>query len=165
MRFLYTLLVFLMACAHAPTAAAASRPKPSPIHSSPPPNAVLTQPWEMPELFDALNLHRRMAGAPALRIDRGLCAVAERATAEYRRLGRGAEPRVLALLNQDLQGFALTFDTTRAAVVIVEELQQAPQLLHAALDPSMAYAGLVIGPAPPPVGPRGGYSVVLALGR
>jgi 3'-phosphoadenosine 5'-phosphosulfate sulfotransferase len=116
--------------------------------------------------LDAINRQRRVVGAPALRIDRGLCAVAERATAAYQRLGRGNEKEVDKLLKRDLEGLALTFERTKTAVATIEELRHAPQqLLRAAMDPSMAYAGIVIGPPPPPVAPRGGYSVVLALGR
>lgn len=166
MRFIYMVIAFcLVACAHAPAAAAAPRPQPPPKPFSPLPSAVITPEWELPELLDAINRQRRIVGAPALRIDRGLSAVAERANAEYRRVGRGRERQVNNLLDRDLEGFALTFVETQSAVIAVEELQQAPPLLHAAMNPSMAYAGIVIGPAPPPVGPRGGYSVVLALGR
>ena len=160
-------LLCVCACAHPsvvtamqPTKAAQRAPL-LPTPTSP----VVSPSWDLPELFRALNAQRLDNGASPLRIDRGLCAVAERANAEYQRLGRGAEQRVLGLINQDLQGFGLSFSQTRAAVVVVEEVREAPGLLEAALDPTMAYAGLFVAPAPRPVGPRGGYAVVLALGK
>lgn len=165
MRPILFFLMLACACASSPPPApVATLSQPPPVQPSPP-LPLFEQHWDMPDLFQALNTQRRVYGAAPLRIDRGLCAVAERAQAEYRHLGRGAEQRVLGLLNQDLQGFGLSFEKTIAAVVVVEEVRDAPRLLSAALDPNMAYAGLVVGPAPPPVGPRGGYSVVLALGR
>jgi hypothetical protein len=164
MRPIMFLLLLACACASTPPPAPVATPaQPPPQPLSLPP--LIDPPWDMPDLFRALNAQRSAAGAAPLRIDRGLCAVAERAQSEYQQLGRGAEQRVLGLLNQDLQGFGLSFERTLAAVVVVEEVREAPTLLSAALDPSMAYAGLVVGPAPPPVGPRGGYSVVLALGQ
>jgi len=163
MRFA-PIFLLLACCAHSATPPA---PIPLPPPTSLPQLPLLEkQPWGMPELFDALNAQRQRNHAPPLQIDRGLCVVAERADSEYQRLGRGAEQRVLSLLNQDLQGFGLSFSRTLAAVVVVEEVSDAPSLLSdAALDPNMMYAGLVVGTAPDPVGPRGGYSVVLALGQ
>jgi hypothetical protein len=158
------ILLLLAGCTHAlpPPIAATLSPPARPPSQLP----LATRPWGVPELLDAINTKRRSNGSAPLRIDRGLCVVAERAHAEYRRLGRGAEQRVLGLLNQDLQGFGLSFARTLAAVAVVEEVREATQVLgEAALDPNMAYAGLVVGLSPPPTGPRGGYSVVLALGQ
>ena len=122
--------------------------------------------WEAEvALYEHLNRERERRHAPALRIDRGLALVAQVSAGEYRRLGLGAEARVLAAADRDLSAFSLTFARTVSAVMFAERLDQASAALGVALDPSMRWVGVGVVPAPPPVGPRGGYAVVLTLGR
>jgi hypothetical protein len=116
-------------------------------------------------LYQALNRERESRHTPALRIDRGLALVAQTTAGEYRRLGRGSEGQLLAAADRELQSFSLTFGTTRSVVLFVERLEQAPSALDAALDPNMRWVGVGVVHSPPPVGPRGGYGVVLTLGH
>jgi hypothetical protein len=164
------LLVAMTACAAAP-------PKPPVLaHTepvSPAPRAraramepTALTPWEAEvALFEALNRERDGRHTPPLHIDRGLALVAQVTAGEYRRLGRGAEARLIAAADHDLAGFAMTFEHTLSAVCFAERLEEAAAALGVALDPSMHWVGIAVVPAPPPVGPRGGYGVVLTLGQ
>jgi len=122
--------------------------------------------WEAEvALFQALNRERLARRLPPLRIDRGLSLIAQSTAGEYRRLGRGAEARVLTAADRDLQAFALTFERTLSAVAFAERVDDAVATLEAALDPAMRWVGIAVVQAPPPVGPRGGLGVVLTLGQ
>lgn len=167
---LLALTTFLAgSCAHASSTPPSRNAVPLPARTS------LPQPpaseWGLPELYTAINARRLGHGLPPLRVDRGLCAVAERASSDYQRLGRGSERIILGLIKQNLEGFGLSFARVSEAVATDADvhstskfLDAAPEFMGAALDPSMVYVGLSVSPAPPPVGPQGGYSVVLTLG-
>lgn len=171
MRNLLTLSALtLLACASTAPAPSARTTRALAQHSEPehrhPQQAAPPLPaWGAPELLDAINRRRQDRGAQPLRIDRGLCVVAERANDAYQRLGRGSEQHVLAWTNQDLQGSALSFERVITMVLFFQSPAEAQQLLSAALDPRVLYAGVAISQVPPPMGGRGGYSVVMALGQ
>jgi hypothetical protein len=116
-------------------------------------------------LIDALNGERQARHLQPLRVDRGLAAVAQATAGEYRRLGRGNDARLLAAADRELQAFSLTFAHTFSAVMFAERIDEAAKGLGIALDPAAQWVGVAVVQAPPPVGPRGGYGVVLTLGE
>lgn len=119
----------------------------------------------MPRLVHSINDARLARGAPVLRIDRGLALVAQGASEEYQRLGRGFERRVAEQASAELRAFSLLFARVAAVVVFVERLDQALAALTPALDPEMRFLGAVVAKSPPPTSARGGYGVVVTLGR
>jgi hypothetical protein len=119
----------------------------------------------MPKLFYALNAARANRGASPLRIDRGLALIAQRAATTYQKIGRGLEQRVAAQADADLCSFSLVFERVAAAVVFVENIDEAVRVLQPALDPEMQFIGLDVAQGPPPTSPQAGFAVVATVGR
>jgi len=119
----------------------------------------------MPRLLRTLNEARQTRGAPALEVDRGLALVAQNAVAEYQRLGRGFETQVASQAKRELRSFSLVFAQVVAVVLCVDRLDQAQSALSPAMDPQMRFVGIAVARAPNPASERGGYAVVVTLGR
>lgn len=102
----------------------------------------------VPRVLDALNRARAAQGAPPLRLDRALCAVAQQGPAvffQYGGTGAKAEQRTAEVLDGELNRFRHVY-LRKAAVVL------APPSLTAvdgtkvppAMNPKMAYVGIAV---------------------
>lgn len=171
MRIFLLLVLSTVACA-----SHANQPPPMPISRAQMAAVPRSRPAQPPPLLDPrdaevalyelLNRERERRNIAPLRIDRGLALVAQTTAGEYRRLGRGSEARLQVAADHDMVSFSLTFPVTRSACFFTEALNDSLALhLEKALDPAMHWVGVGVVHSPPPVGPRGGYGVVLTLGE
>ena len=161
---LAVLLVLAEACTQVEVRRSAPPPRPRLPHSGEPPTSD-HESLAVSHLLELLNTNREARGADHLSVDRGLALVAQAAGKEYQRLGRGFEQRVAARANSDLRSFSLVFVRVAALVVFVERLEQAAAVLGPAMDPEMRFVGISVANSPPPMRQKGGYAVVLTLGR
>ncbi|HMI91910.1 MAG TPA: hypothetical protein VK509_11130 [Polyangiales bacterium] len=107
----------------------------------------------------AINAHRRTRGAPPLRPDAELTAVAQRAAAAL--LAQPAEDRdaVMQRANGELERFALSFRRVAAVTVVVRDLLDA-----ATLEPALDAGASVVGIATAEQVDAGTIAVIFALG-
>jgi hypothetical protein len=107
----------------------------------------------------AVNAHRRTRGAPPLRPDAELTAVAQRAAAVLLTATPAERDAVMQRANEELERFALRYRRVAAVTVVVRDLLDA-----ATLEPALDTGAGVVGIATAEQHEAGTIAVVFALG-
>lgn len=168
MRLLCTLLLICSACgsstAHRQQSVAVPRVEPTPPMLRPAPQTPTQtdDPYlAIPALLAMINRTRAERGAAPLRLDRALCAVAQRGAAAFvQHGGRGAEQRTAVGIADELDRFRRIY--VRVATVVFATKGLSPEVapsLQPALDPEMLSCGIAVEPL------REEQAIVLILGQ
>jgi len=107
----------------------------------------------------AINAHRRTRGAPPLRPDAELTAVAQRAAAALLTASAAERDAVMQRANGELERFALSYRRVAAVTVVVRDLLDA-----ATLEPALDAGAGVVGIATAEQHDAGTIAVIFALG-
>jgi hypothetical protein len=100
----------------------------------------------VPQLLQFVNQARAARGLDPVRLDRVLCAVAQRgARSFFQHGGRGAEQRTALGISQELNRFHAVYRRVTTAVLAVPAIEAAaPEAVQPVLDPTMLYAGIAV---------------------
>lgn len=99
----------------------------------------------VPRVLDGLNRARAAQGVAPVRLDRALCALAQRGTAIFFQYGgHGAETRTANVLADELDRFRHVYLRVRTAVLAPPSLSAVAGALQPAMDADWAYVGIAV---------------------